>query len=151
MSADGLKQFSDYRKAEHFASYCNFHGIKQRKDSGSVFDFMGGDAHSDREKALLQRYEKYGASWRLWANPSFWDHKLKQQLLEFGRAGLTRSLWATLLRREALEGADYRAELESFLRDNNAWIAPTDSDREWLAVQEEQAPGFYAPPPPPES
>ncbi len=152
MSADEYAQFSDYRKAEHFAAYCKMHGIRQRKGNVSILDFIGGgDENSDREKELIRRYEKYGASWRLWTNPAWWDYKLKQELLELGRAGRARPFWGILLRREVLEGPAYRAELEAFLRDNDAWIPLPDVDREWLADQEVRHPGHYAPPPPPEA
>ncbi|MCP9930604.1 hypothetical protein KBY82_07400 [Cyanobium sp. AMD-g] len=152
MSADDYAQFSDYKKAEHLAAYCKMHGIRQRRDSGSVLDFVGGgDEHSKREKELLSRYEKYGASWRLWSNPAWWDYKLKQELLELGRAGRTRPLWAILLRREVLHGAEYRQELEDHLRAHDAWLPLPDIDREWLADQEVRHPGEYAPPPPPEA
>ncbi len=145
-------QFSEYRKAEHFAWYCNLHGIRQRKDNGSILDFIGGgDEQSDRERELLKRYEKYGASWRLLANPAWWDFRLKQDLLQWAQAGKTRPVWATLLRQESLEGADYRQELEDHLRAHDAWLQLPDVDREWLADQEERYPGFYAPPPPPEA
>jgi hypothetical protein len=145
-------QFSDYRKAEHFAWYCNLHGIRQgQKASAGILDFMGADTDNAREKELLKRYEKYGASWRLLANPAWWDFKLKQDLLQWAKAGKTRAVWATLLRHEVLDSAEYRQELEDHLRANDAWHPLPDIDREWLADQEERYPGFYAPPPPPEA
>jgi hypothetical protein len=138
------EQFSDYRKAEHFAWYCNFHGIRQRqKASAGILDFLGADTESDREKELLKRYEKYGPSWRLQSNPAFWEYRLREDLLQWAQEGRHRAVWWKLAQQEGNGGPERRAELEAFLRENDAMPELSQADAEWIADQKARYPSFY--------
>ena len=104
---------------------------------------MGGDTTSDREKELLKRYEKYGANWRLWGNPAWWEHRLREDLLQWAQAGRDRVVWWKLAQQEGKGGPERRAELEAFLRENDVMPELSPEDAEWIADQKARYPSHY--------
>jgi hypothetical protein len=139
-------KFADYRKAEHFAEYCKMHGIRQgQKASSGILDFMGAETSNAREKELLDRYEKYGASWRLWTNPAWRDHKRREHVLEL--ADKPRAQHWQLRVYAAAHGEPYADDVRQWLRDQDALAEITEEGAAWVDAQDytPYRPGYVSP------
>jgi hypothetical protein len=139
-------KFADYRKAEHFAEYCRHHGIRQgQKASSGILDFMGAETSNAREKELLDRYEKYGASWRLWTNPAWRDHRRREHVLEL--ADRPRAQHWQLRVYAVAHGETYADDVRQWLRDQDALAEVTEEEAAWIEAQDytPYRPGYVSP------
>ena len=145
MTPEERNAYAEHRKAEHFAWYLKLHGIRQgQKSSAGILDFMDdGGTDTAREKELLRRYELYGANWRLHGNPAWWEHKLRDDLLEWAQEGRHRAVWWKLAQEEGRGGPARRAELVAFLTEHGAMPELSPDDAEWIADQKRRYPSHY--------
>ena len=106
----------------------------RRKGTDSVLSFLRPDDESE---------DKYSYVWERWANSEWWEHRLREDLLQWAQEGRDRAIWWKLAQQEGMGGPARRAELEAFLVENDAMPELSPEDAEWIADQRRRYPHHY--------